>query len=545
MKRKIVIILAMLGLLISAILGIGFYRKNNIFIWGHTYPLDSQELDFREEELSFEQYNELHNQLPNCKILWNVPFQNGKYSSDSESLSITTLTKSDIAVLMEYFPHLQKVDASACQDYTMLESLKKQMPELYVQYMVSLGEKSFSLDSTKLILENGDYDFSTMITNLRYLPEISSIQLKNSELDMEQINNLKDTYPEIMVTYTVEILGKEYDESTTELDLSAMISEEVPEVCKKLPMLPCLSTVELSEQDDISHISKEDVQVLMSTIPQAVFHYSFDFYGEIISTTAEEVYIKNKRIGDEGEDEVRLALDLMQNCRRFVLDSCQVSNEVMSKIREDYKEKTKIVWRVSFGGGSALTDVEVIRSTYDLVDDNSKDLIYCEDVRFIDLGHNEYLDAIPFVAGMPNLEFAIISGAPIKDLTPFENCKKLRILEIAYCSYIDDVSPLASCKDLEMLNISFTHVTDLTPLDNIGLTHLCAVSPSARIPIEEQQRFNNLHPDCWAQYVGDQPYGPGWRYARDNKPLEWYESVCDIFGYPHALNNAGWYLEKN
>ena len=82
-----------------------------------------------------------------------------------------------------------------------------------------------------------------------------------------------------------------------------------------------------------------------------------------------------------------------------------------------------MVWRVWFGGGSTLTDAEVIRCTYDLVDDNCEDLIYCEDVRFMDIGHNEYLDGVPFVAGMPNLEYIIVSGAPIKDLTPLKTAR--------------------------------------------------------------------------------------------------------------------------
>ena len=250
-------------------------------------------------------------------------------------------------------------------------------------------------------------------------------------------------------------------------------------------------------------------------------------------------------IGDDGEATLRLALDLMQNCNRFVLDNCHISNEILSQIREDYRDKIQIVWRVSFGHGSALTDVEVIRSTYDLVDDNCHDLIYCEDVKYIDLGHNEYLDAVSFVAGMPKLEFAIISGAPIKDLSPFMNCKKLKILEIAYCSYIEDISPLASCESLEMLNICYTSVTDLSPLDNLQITHLCAISSSDKISLEEQNRFLELHPNCWSRYEGDQPYGPGWRYSKENKPLDWYENVCDIFGYPHALNNAGWYLDTH
>ena len=231
-----------------------------------------------------------------------------------------------------------------------------------------------------------------------------------------------------------------------------------------------------------------------------------------------------------------------------MLENCQISNEVMAKFRDDYRDRTKVVWRVYFGGGSTLTDVDVIRCTYDLVDDNCHDLVYCEDVRFVDFGHNEWLDACDFVAGMTSLEYCIISGSPIKDLTPFASCKNLKFLEIAFCEYIEDLSPLAECENLQMLNISNTHALDLTPLDDLPLTHFCArLNPSgkSRISAEEQERFLAQHPDCWTSFDGAQPYGVGWRYDEDEiTPLPQYALIQKAFRYPNAPNNVGWYFDE-
>ena len=219
----------------------------------------------------------------------------------------------------------------------------------------------------------------------------------------------------------------------------------------------------------------------------------------------------------------------------------------MADLRDEYRDKTKIVWRVNFGIGSTLTDAEIIRAVYDLVDDNCYNLIYCEDVRYMDIGHNEWLDACDFVAGMPNLEYCIISGAPIKDLTPFQNCKKLKVLEAAFCEYIESVEPLKGCESLERLNISYTHVTDLSPLDDLNLVNLCAMYyPKSRVPQEEQDRFAALKPDCKMTFVGEQPYGSAWRYDEDNNPLEWYSNIREVFRYdiyPNTPNHVGWYLE--
>ena len=547
----LLVILLVLGLAAAGYFGYTWYRENHIFVEDAVYPISSESLDLREQDISIEHYNAVHTQLPNCQILWNVPFQGSKYSNDTEALTVSTLTQEDVELLLEYFPKLNKLDATKCSDYGMLELYKAQKPDCEVLYTVSLGKKSFAPDTAELVLENGDYDYDTMLENLIFLPEVSAIQLKMPQLTAEQIDGLKAAYEKITVTCTVELMGREYGTETTALDLSAITPEEVQTVAEKLVWLPNLTEIELMNAEGVSQLTKQDVKLLMAAAPQATVHYVFDFYGDTLTTADEQVHVKLKKIGDEGADEIRAALDLLPNCKRFVLEYCQVSNEMMAKIRDEYRDRTKVVWRVQFGRGSALTDAQVIRAVYDLVDDNCEDLIYCEDVRFMDIGHNEFLDGVPFVAGMPKLEGIIVSGAPIKSLEPFANCKNLKFLEIAFCEYIDDLSPLAGCEKLEMLNISNTHALDLSPLDELPLTHFCArLNPSgkSRIPTEEQERFIEKHPDCWTSFSGAQPYGVGWRYDEDElTPLPYYAMLREVFRYakdPNIPNHVGWYLEE-
>lgn len=552
MKKLIWILVIILLLLVAGIagaLGYLWYQDNHIFVEDAVYPLDAQSLDLREEDISVAHYEAVRSQLPGCEILWNVPFQDTKYSNDITALAIKQLTEEDIAQLA-YFPALKTVDAMDCSDYGMLEVLKAVYPQLDVKYQVSLGGKSYAPDITELVLENGDYDYAVMIENLLYLPQVTAIQLRMPEMPQEQIKQLEEAYPEIVFTCTVELLGQEYDVQTTDLDLSAMTADQVTRVTEKLNLLPNLENVQLMAADGTSALSKEDVKLLMDAAPDAVFHYSFDFYGETLSTADEEVHIRNKNIGEDGVADVRAALDIMTNCKRFVLEYCQISNETMAQLRDEYRGRTKIVWRVSYGNGSTLTDAEVIRAVYNLVDDNCYNLIYCEDARFMDIGHNEYLDACEFVSGMTSLEYVIISGAPIKSLEPFRNCKNLKMLEAAFCEYITDVSPLAECENLQMLNISNTHVEDLSPLDDLPLTHLTVRNnPSGRCRLtpEEQARVMKQHPDCWISFSGAQPYGVGWRYGEDElTPLDHYKVVRTVFRLaldPNIPNHVGWYLK--
>ena len=551
MSKKVVTVLAVIALVLALVvagaLGFLWYRNTHVFVEGKAYSNRVDSLDLRQESISIEHYDQLKALLPDCEILWNVPFQNGTVSSDCGELTIDTISDGDIELMAAYFPNLKKVDASRCGDYAMLEKLQARLPELDVIYTVSLGGKSFAPDSTELSLAPEEFDLDTLTANLPYLPQVNTLEFLRTDLTLEQVEQLRTDFPGITFAFTVELLGQEYGEDTTELDLSAMTSEQVEEVSQKLPMLPALEKITLTDGEGNSQLPKEDVKTLQEAVPGVVIDYSFDFFGTRLSTAEEEVHIKNVKIGDEGESEVRAALDLLPNCKRFVLENCQISNEVMAKLRDDYRDRTKVVWRVSFGKGSSLTDAQILRAVYDLVDTNCANLTYLEDVRFMDIGHNEFLKESSFISGMKSLEYVIISGSMISDLKPFANCKNLKVLEAAFCEYIYSAEGLESCENLERLNISYTHITDLSPLDNLNLVNLCAMyEGKSRVPVEEQERFKALKPDCKMTFVGSQPYGSAWRYDDNNDPLEWYATIRKVFRYdifPATPNHVGWYLD--
>ncbi len=556
MKKKLVtiliVILVVLALGIAGALGFVWYRDNHVFIEGDAYPINADQIDLLDRtDITFDYYHALQKALPNCEIRWNVPFGGGPLPSDVTVVQVMNLTEEDAQILLQYFPKLKTLDATAgdyMTNYQLLEALAHGKPEWEVLYEVDLEGIRVAPDVQHLELKPEEYTFDTLIRNLTYLRQLSELKLRTPQLTTEEVNQLKAAFPDLSIICTAEIFGVEYDTETTELDLSAMTGEDAVEVAGQLALLPNLRYVNLNPENGIGALSKEDVKNLMDAVPGVVFDFSFDFFGESLTTASEEVVLTNVKIGDENEAEVRLALDLLPNCKRFVLDNCRMSDEVMEKIREDYRGRTKVVWRVWFGGGSSLTDAEVIRCTYDLVDDNCADLYYCEDVRFVDFGHNEWLDGCDFVAGMKSLEYCILSGAPIKSLEPFANCKNLKFLEIAFCEYIESVEPLKNCTSLQMLNSSNTHALDLTPLDDLPLTHFCArTNPSgkSRISADEQARFIQQHPDCWTSFDGAQPYGVGWRYGEDElTPLPQYALVQEVFKLPHAPNNTGWYLSE-
>lgn len=557
MRKVLITAIVILSLILAALVGFIWYQSTHVFVDGISYAKYEDTLDLREEAVSESHYLAVKAQLPDCKILWNVPFQDGQVSSDAAQLAINTLNEEDIRILKAYFPNLKQIDASGCQDYAMLAALAEQLPDCDVAYQVVLGAVSADPQTETLTLEPGSFDFDMLMANLVHLPELQSIHFPTAELTLEQQATLKEVFPDLAVTSTVMILGKEYDDQTTVLDLSAMTSADVEEVAAKLSMLPGLSEVQLMSASSGSRLTLEDVKKLNDAAPDVVFHYSFDFYGISVSTGDQEVVLKNIKTEDTAfPQQVRNLLDVMENCERFVLEARGpydkiwkvITDEELAKIREEYRDKTKVVWRVYFGdNGSSLTDAQVIRAVYGLTDDNSKDLVYCENVRYLDVGHNEFLDYAEFLSGMKDLEVAILSGAPLKDLSPIAACKNLKFLEIANCLYLPDINALKECTQLEMLNISFTKFEDLSPINDLNLTHLTSVKNafvSRNEPGEALQAFIDAHPACWTVYEGDQPYGQGWRYDTEDKHLPWYAKMIKAFHYPNAYNNIGWYLEE-
>lgn len=550
MSKKLItvlcVIVLVLALVIAGATGFLWYRNTHVFVEGKAYPVDAQTLDLRQETISQAHFDQLQELLPDCQIVWMVPFQGGSYDSLSTQIHLSTLTREDIALLKAYFPALKQVDASECREYSLLEELQQALPGVKVSYQVSLGSKSFAPDTTELALEEGDYDLDTLTQNLPHLPQVTAVTFLRTELTLEQVEQLRADFPEVEFNYTVTILELEQSDDTETIDLSAMESSDLEQTLSRLKMLPKLFAVELCDADGTVKLTKQEAKALIDALPGVTVHYEFDFFGTKLSTAEEEVHIKNVKIGDAGEAEVRAALDLLSGCKRFVLENCQISNEVMAQIREDYRDRTKVVWRVSFGRGSSLTDAQIIRAVYDLVDTNCANLTYCEDARFMDIGHNEFLKESSFISGMKSLEYVIISGSMISDLTPFANCKNLKVLEAAFCEYIYSAEGLEGCEALERLNISYTHITDLSPLDNLNLVNLCAMyEGKSRVPQEEQERFQALKPDCKMTFVGSQPYGSAWRYDESNNPLEWYSTIRKVFRYdifPATPNHVGWYL---
>ncbi len=474
-----------------------------------------------------------------------------QWPSNTRVKELTVVVDEQSIIKLNDYTRLEKVDLTGSTCYSRMASYAASHPEIQVIYTVAVGTGSISTQDADAVLTGGSYEFDKLVENLQYLPGLKTLKLQDCTLNPVQLDALRLAYPKVTFSCVVDINGVELGADTTELDLSAITPEQVDAVAVKLPLLTNLQKVELLSADGTCKLSVADILKLKEAAPNVLFHYDMEFelFGKTISTTDERVEFVDVQIGDEGEQQIRDALDKMVNCTYFKLDNCGLSNEVMARIRDDYPH-IKIVWRVfqTNKNRSWLTDTEVVRAVYGISDSNSDFLKYCTDAKYIDLGHNTDMVDISFCAYMPNLEIAILSGSPIKDLTPLANCKKLEFLELAWCGHITDVSPLANCTGLKYLNIGHTSIRNVNALTGLNLEMLSFVNSGNKVSMTEADwtAIQNVMPNCWITYnplkdSNATPYGVGWRYAKS--PLtatnftECYKKVREVFDYDTVDQN--------
>ena len=441
--------------------------------------------------------------------------------------------------LLDHYPNLKSVDLSGSTCYETILDYCARHPEVDVTYTVSFGQAAIGNKQTSATLAKGSFDYAALLENLKYLPALTAIELQDVDLTGAQIDALREAYPAVTLNYTVELLGKSYGSDTTELDLSGMSTSQVEEAMGRVGLLTNLKTVKLS-----SSLSLEDVAKLQDANPHAVFQYSFSLFGKTVSTTDTEIVYKNQAIGNGGEDDIRRALPVLDACERFVLDNCKLDYEVLAGIREDFRDGPKVVWRVYFGKDgryNTLTDDDVIRCVENVTDDTCGPMKYLEDVKHMDLGHNDTLTDLSFMAYMTKLETAIVSGCAVSDISGFENLKNLVWLEMAYCAKLKDITPLAGCENLKYLNLSFTGVSNYMALDGLPLERFVCLSPKAST--KEQNTFIEIHPKstCITVFYGQKnPYSYGWRYDDYGNTYFWYyeDVVREVFNLDQVDANV-------
>lgn len=531
-NKKVIVILLILVICSAGLLaGMIWFVSSHFFVGGRAYSYKAQELDLRNQIVSVAEYEAIREKLPECDIRWNIPFQNSAYPDDTTSLSVRSLSDDDLNVL-NYFENLADVDAVGCRDYEQLCKLKEQNPDIRLSYMVSIGGKEYPQDASSVICTDlTDEDIALMA----YLPELRHVDASDCRV-YEQIGKLTQTYPDLDVSYCVELMGQTYTEADT---AASFRNPDVDVLLEKLAWLPHVETVHLVEPS----ASAEVLRQLMESYPDITFTWDKTVLGKTFHSGETEydltgtnlVEVKVPAWGsplDAGEtarviETVEKTMAYFPNAEKVILPACAFENETMAAFREKMRPEYKVVWTVYVTKKPVRTDQEVIHSSaYQVcfIDEQSQDLKYCEDAVVVDIGHS-YVKNIEWVKGMPNLKYLILTHNWIKDLTPLSSCKKLVYLEMFWNDHIPDYTPILGCTALEDLNISATFA-DIEPLHQMTwLKNLWANCKG--ITAEEDARLKESLPNTTVMTTGGSYTTGGWRQVQG------YYDMRDIMGLPY------------
>ena len=505
-KKIIIVLLIIATLLLAAVIGMFWVGTHYVLINSELYSKDLTELDLRGESITPSDYERFQRKLPDCRILWNVPFQGGSQSCDITELTVTSLNQEDIRQ-MRYFPELTALHAQQCPDLDAVILAGETYPELKVFYQVTLAEQAYPQDTRSVQLGSIRQED---ISQLPYLPELETVSLSGAE-DMTAALALQEYCRNNGIAFTLILGDGTYDETIQQLTVRQITQDQI----SLLQLLPNLTTLHL--EDPLAPV--EALLALRESRSGLRVTWEKTIWGKTFQDTAEEVDLSDGTVGTL--EEVKQGMTYLPNAKHLFLGFCKLDNEAIAAFREESRQKFKVVWIVDLSGKMQVrTDIDNFmpsRDGWGYVRDHEIDNIrYCEDLICMDIGHMGVKD-VSFLETLVNLEYLILAHTEVQYVDPIVNCKKLKFLELDW-SCIRDVSPLVELTALEDLNLGMTW-PDITPiLQMTWLKNLYLIKGNARANFPEHL------PNTRVVTSGDYTVSNGWRRLPN------YYAMRDILG---------------
>lgn len=479
-----------------------------------------------------------------CGCTAKVKLENGKFPVDTKELEVQ-LMPNDVPKLNE-FTALKTADFSGSECYAEISAWAEEHPGVSVRYSVPLpdGSLAYSDDASLDLSRLSDEDLETALSLLQYLPGLEAIAVGDS-VSVQWIEKLVEACPEVGFEGGFSLAGKSHGLDDTVLDIEGLTADEAADARIFISGMKELERVELGSEPAEGALSWDDISAMVQAAPDGTeFDYSFTLYGKECSLLDTVLNLSHRTMEDEGALVKQVAL-CMPKLQKLDMDFCGVSDEAMEDIRDSLPD-VDVVWRIWFGTGySVRTDVERILASNpgkggELTGDNTKALKYCTKVKYLDLGHNSYLDDLSFISYMPELEVLIIAMANWTDISPLANCPNLEYAEIQN-SGLNDLRPLSGLKNLKHLNIGYCFALhDISPLYELTQLERLWIGRYSPVPLEQIDHMQECAPDCEINITTTiDPNSDGWRYLGYNEYgtmqlAPRYELLREQFDYSSA-----------
>lgn len=528
-------------LLVIVLIALYIFGQNYVFLCGGIHRRNAQQLnlqgvklsrldaadrftnlellDLRGTDLTPEQYVQLAQLQPNCRILWDVPFQGQTLSQDVQTLTISQLTQEEVD-LLDHLPNLLYIDAQECRDYDLLLQLQQRHPDCHVRYNVPLGGKDWDCQSAELTLDSADAE--ALHQMLPYLPKAEAILLTGTLPSFEELTQLQETFPEIDIRWETKLGDTTLASDDTDLDLRDAGLSSIDELEATIPHYPQLTQADLRG----CTLAYDEIMALTEAFPDIHFLWDVEVAGLRFPSDSEEIDISGQIVEDVAD--IEALLPYFPNLKKVVMCDCGVDNETMDALNRRH-EDIKFVWSVTLGDLTMRTDATYFMPVKYGVQVNTyalKDLRYCTDLLCVDIGHMPVSNC-EWAAYMPNLKYLIIAETQITSLAPLKDLKNLVYLEL-FLTEVTDISPLQGCTALEDLNMCFVPCVDYKPL--FEMTWLKNLWWSGWLMRTYEAEFREALPNTRLCHDAASSTGKGWR------ELDNYFAMRDLLGMWYMTN---------
>ena len=485
-------------------------------------------------------------------VLWSVPLGTARVDSDAKSLVVpadVNAVEAVEAALLE-LPHVQTVDLrTSGLDNQAALALQEMRPEISFLYEVTVQGSRLDGDTKTLELDAGSIsDWDALAREIGYLRDLEGIVV-NGAITPEQAAYLLEGAGSIPARYSVSFKGRTIRSEDEEADFSDLPGSDLGAIKAVLTVLPNIQKVNLDPAKGSSKWTLDEADQLQLFREGMVVNYTTKYFGVSFSL-ADEVVSFNKKNLKKKVNDLKELLPYLRNVKRVDMENCSIDNETMAALRDEFPQP-KLVWRVTVGSYTVRTDAWMIKfsagSGRALVDDDCKNLKYCREVKYLDLGHNKIRHMDGFVPYMPDLEVCIMYN-PMANIKGIEQCPKLEFFECYSCG-LKDLSPLAACTELKHLNVCYNNITDITPLYGLAKLERLWISRNDGIPKEQLEEFKKLAPGCQVNTTTHNPTRGGWRYFDEEftQITPRYALLREQFCYDRTNLRSygdGWYEEK-
>lgn len=307
-----------------------------------------------------------------------------------------------------------------------------------------------------------DASVSELREALPQLPHLRELTLAGSPMPIEDLSELREDFPRLILHGTAEFHGEAYDLDRDSLDFSAK-DLDAQSLNRWLPLFRRLTLLNLTD----TSLTDAELLDLIEAYPQVFILCRLPLAGGRYLTDSVEVDASGTPISVE---QTKKELRGFPKLRKLILSDCGIDDETM----EDWNRQNpdlELVWTVKVGLLRVRTDAIYFYPTaqgYLPKNEELKNLRFCHNMIAVDIGHI-HATACDWVAAMPHLRYLILADSAISDLSPLSELKELVYLEL-FNMPIRDYSPLLGCTALEDLNVSNTWA-DPAPLAQMTWLH--------------------------------------------------------------------------